>query len=135
MFDFTVPYYFIFLESHMNLVASRLLMSTSSSRSLALTCLYSWYSSASGERSSFWTVLLKHKERNKNETRFQEMELKNKPVSCSASFSLLLPPVLSEELVLELLQVLADSFLLLSRLLKLLYKFLPETKRERAGNG
>lgn len=41
----------------MNLVESLLLMSTSSSRSLALTCLYSLYSTASGERSSFWTFL------------------------------------------------------------------------------
>lgn len=41
----------------MNLVESLLLMSTSSSRSLALTCLYSLYSTASGERSSFCTFL------------------------------------------------------------------------------
>lgn len=41
----------------MNLLESLLLMSTSSSRSLALTCLYSLYSTASGERSSFCTFL------------------------------------------------------------------------------
>lgn len=43
--------------SQMNFVESLLLMRTSSSRSLALTCLYSPYSAASGERSSFCTFL------------------------------------------------------------------------------
>lgn len=46
-----------FIHSQMNLLESLLLMRTSSSRSLALTCLYSLYSTASGERSSFCTFL------------------------------------------------------------------------------
>uniref|UniRef100_A0A0E9USM0 Uncharacterized protein n=1 Tax=Anguilla anguilla TaxID=7936 RepID=A0A0E9USM0_ANGAN len=41
----------------MNLDEFLLLMRTSSSRSLALMCLYSLYSWASGERSSFCTFL------------------------------------------------------------------------------
>lgn len=43
--------------SQINFVESLLLMRTSSRRSLALTCLYSLYSAASGERSSFCTFL------------------------------------------------------------------------------
>lgn len=48
---------FILFFFQMNLVESLLLMRTSSSRSLALTCLYSLYSTANGERSSFCTFL------------------------------------------------------------------------------
>lgn len=43
--------------SQINFVESLLLMRTSRRRSLALTCLYSLYSAASGERSSFCTFL------------------------------------------------------------------------------
>lgn len=44
-------------SSQVNFVDSLLLMRTSSSRSLAFTCLYSLYSTAKGERSSFCTFL------------------------------------------------------------------------------
>lgn len=49
--------YYLFFFPQMNLVESLLLMRTSSSRSLALMCLYSLYSTANGERSSFCTFL------------------------------------------------------------------------------
>lgn len=49
-----------------------------------------------------------------------------KPSDC-----LFLPSVLSEELVLELFQVLAESLLLLSRLLELLHQLLPVKKRQK----
>lgn len=42
----------------MLLVISYLLRRTSSRRSLAFSCLYSWYSSFIGVRSSFWQILL-----------------------------------------------------------------------------
>lgn len=42
-----------------------------------------------------------------------------------------LPSVLPEELVLELFQVLAESLLLLSRLLELLHQLLPVKKRQK----
>lgn len=45
--------------------------------------------------------------------------------------SFFLPSVLSEELVLELFQVLAESLLLLSRLLELLHQLLPVKKRQK----
>jgi len=48
----------LLLSSQINFVESLLLMRTSSSRSLALTCLYSLYSTAKGERSSFCTFLM-----------------------------------------------------------------------------
>lgn len=51
------PFIQSLIFSQMNLVESLLLMRTSSSRSLALTCLYSLYSTANGERSSFCTFL------------------------------------------------------------------------------
>lgn len=50
----------------------------------------------------------------------------------SANSSFFLPSVLSQELVLELFQVLAEPLLLLSRLLELLHEFLPG--RERGEN-
>lgn len=45
------------VSSHMVLVTSCLLRRTSSRRSFAFSCLYSWYSSFIGVRSSFWQIL------------------------------------------------------------------------------
>lgn len=108
-------------------------MRTSSSRSLALTCLYSLYSTASGERSSFCTFLWEQD--NKHEETDEGWVVENLLWECLFIMltllwnlnkcSLFLPSILSEELVLELFQVLAESLLLLSGLLELLQKFLP----------
>lgn len=98
-----------------NLLESRLLMRTSSRRSLALTCLYSLYSSANGERSSFCTFLRgrNHKHRARVNA---EPQGRNNDRSSELLFS---PSVLPQELVLELLQILAQSLLLLSGFLEL----------------
>lgn len=105
-----------------NLLASLLLMRTSSSRSLALTCLYSLYSSASGERSSFCTFLRgrHNKHRATCKCRWKKMSSAN-----ASKMPLFSPSVLPQELVLELLQVLAQPLLLLSGLLELHHQLLP----------
>lgn len=113
----------------MNLVESLLLMSTSSSRSLALTCLYSLYSTASGERSSFCTFLQEQGGKRyvaaRKKTLRVEVSYYAVPNIWHWQTLFFLPSVLSKKLVLKLFQVLANPLLLLSRLLELLYKFLP----------
>lgn len=111
----------------MNLVESLLLIRTSSSRSLALTCLYSLYSSANGERSSFCTFLwepdIKHWETRED---WAAGSLSNIPSALLQNLNeLCSPSILPQELVLELFQVLAQPLLLLPSLLELHHQLLP----------